>query len=76
MDWLEILRLILEASLPVLLGLMQRNTELTKRNLGRLDSLQAEWREEMRLQTVRQDNLQKAVDSNDNDIKELLAKSQ
>ena len=76
MDWLDILRLMLEASLPALLALMQNNSELTKRNLGRLDSLQSEWREEMRQQALRQDDLQKAVAANDHDIKELLAQSQ
>lgn len=72
MSWVEAISLILEATLPILLGLLSRNTKLTKRNLENFDALQAEWRAEMFRQSQKQAELTQSVQRNDDDIKQLI----
>ena len=72
MDWLDFVKLIFEAFGPILLGLLSRNTQLTKQSLINLDSLQQEWRAEMAQHVQFQAEIKKAVKSNDDDIKRLI----
>lgn len=72
MNWVEGISLIFEALLPVLVGLLSRNTQLTKQNLNNFDSLQKEWRAEMLRQSQAQLEITEAVKQNDDDIKRLI----
>ncbi|MBE9215691.1 hypothetical protein IQ247_24000 [Plectonema cf. radiosum LEGE 06105] len=42
MDWISFLRLLLDALIPVLLTLLQRNTQITLENLGEFQNFKKE----------------------------------
>ena len=73
MSWLDIVKLLLEALSPVLIALLSKNTELTKRNLQHVDKLQHEWRDRMRQHESFQQEIKLAVKDNDADIKKILS---